>query len=169
MNKAKRFGKYVARSFVRPFTYPYQHISGIGQRLSGQFKKTADAKSKEEAKLQNINYVEATDGSRAFNILFEKNNWTESELAQQLKGVKRAKWIALAIVWGFLSALLAIALVLPIGFGFFLACAFCWLSILCFSVQTIKMALFQAQLENRHLYSLKEFVSRPDFFKRLIF
>src|SRR3546814_4804079 len=100
MSKAKRFSKYVARSFVRPFTYPYKHISGVGQRLKDQFKDTAKLKNEEDAKLQNINYVEANDGTKAFQILYEKNNWTETELAAQLKGVKRAKWIALAIVWG---------------------------------------------------------------------
>ena len=101
---------------------------------------------------------EACSPAERFEILYEKNGWSELELADQLKACRRAKAFAIgSSLSGFCMAIYML-LVAPVVFAFLLAPMGFFVLALGF-VQTLKFTLYQEQLRRRSLITLKELLS----------
>lgn len=166
--KAAQAARWTARCVFLPrFLRTPKDVIDRVVNVKDEMQSMGAQSIKERTRLQNVQYLAAPDPKTAFAKLVKGNEWTEPELAVQLRNVRIIKWVSLTLAWAFLCALAAIALYIPFGLVFFSLFGACWVACICFSIQVLKMTLFQVQLQERELISLKALTSRDDFFRRL--
>jgi len=110
---------------------------------------------------------QATGPGDAFRRLYEHNRWTPERLAAQRREVRRAKWISLALFWVAGCAMVGAAMFLHSRYALLFGIGFPGLFAFFMCAQTLRYALFQAQIDTKSLISFKQFFSRADFFTRV--
>lgn len=168
MGKGRNFARYVGKRTVFPriLSLPAE-IAKSGGRIKDSLKSLGDIDRDNRAKTENITYIKSDNGKTAFEDLYKVNNWTEPDLKKQLRNVRIIKWVSLLLAWTFLSCLLGLVIYIPFSFFFFVMFSLSWLCVICFGIQVIKMTLFQVQLQERNLISLKALMNRSDLFKKI--
>lgn len=108
-----------------------------------------------------------TDSHERFEFLAANNKFDENMLREQKHAVQMGKRIAVrALAVLLISAVFTI--VLAKGMVAVMSLPITLSGCLFFGVQTLRYGLFQAQLEDRRLYSFREFLGRPDLFSFLL-
>jgi hypothetical protein len=153
------------RTLGRPYIRVAQDLNksarGIKSSLD-QLKEMDISKSSGE-----VEYVQAEDGKKAFEVLYERGRWSAEQLQEQRRVVHRTKWVFL--VCTAISVLMFFVLGLTSSNVFFtlLSTGSTALSSAIFGVRSLQYAIFEAQLDERHLWTFNEFMSRSDFWKRV--
>lgn len=156
---------YLGRSIVRPYVQVAQDLRKSGRNIKASYQELKE--QKESAARKEVKYIEAPDAKKAFEALYEHGNWTEQELAQQLKVVRRAKWVfgfgslmglVCFVFFGLSSDSVLFTLITSLGLMLMSAIL---------GARALQFAIFQTQLEERELISFKEFMGRKDFWRRV--
>lgn len=107
------------------------------------------------------------DPKAEFERLYVEKEWTEPELAEQLKAVRRTKYFAMGTsAFCFLAVLYFL-----IGIPAWMAFVVVPMSLFAISigiVMAVKYTLYQEQLRRRSLVTFKELMSEPDFFRHVL-
>lgn len=160
------------RSTLKFLFLPYVRLYGDGKqsiiRLCS-LRSAAKRKAEENAAGPGAAEVlaQANGPADAFCRLYEHNRWTPDRLAAQRREVRRAKWISLALFWMGVCAMVGAAMFLHSRYALLLGIGFPGLFAFFMCVQTLRYALFQAQIDTKSLISFKQFFSRADFFLRV--
>jgi hypothetical protein len=102
-----------------------------------------------------------------FELLYQERGWTPQTLAQQLVAVRRTKLAAIiGVVLGTASGIVLL-MVAPLWALVLFVPAVAGLTALGL-VSTLKYGLFQAQLEERQLIGLTQYLCRTDLFSHLL-
>lgn len=133
-------------------------VKVMGQSLPGQ----ARPGSFEEGDIRNI-----ADSKERFQAMYVEHGWTPGEIVQQIKALRATKFTAVVTSVVSFFAVLALAIVVPRWIALFLI-PISGIVFICGISLTFKYALFEAQVKLEDFISAKEFVSREDFFDRLI-
>lgn len=129
----------------------------MGESLPGQAKPT----KYEEDDPRGI-----ANSRERFAALYELEGWSEAELNQQVKAVRRTKITAICMSIFAIAGVIVLATTVPAWMAIFLIPASGSLLILGFA-QAFKYAQMETQIALRDLISAREFVSRDDFWVRL--
>lgn len=159
--------------FLKYLFYPFWRVRQDMRESREDFKAAIEAARQAKRNMVRGATTEAeraalpADAGERFAFLAEKNGFGKREVADQRNAAHIGKVFALiGIVVMLTSAVLTvfyakgflILMSLPITLS---GCVF-------FSVLALRYALYQTQLEDRRLYSLREFISREDLFHRLL-
>ena len=108
-----------------------------------------------------------TDSRLRFQAMYDEHGWTQPELDAQAKTCQRTKLVA--FVMSIISVFGVVVLVLnsPLWVTIVLTPVACVMLLLGIA-KGFQFALYEAQIRLRDLISAREFVSRIDFFDRLI-
>lgn len=107
------------------------------------------------------------DPSERFERMCEEGGWTEESLSDQLVAVRRTKMAALVgACIGAVGGVVAL-LVSPLWILLLLVPAVAGLTALAI-VSALKFGLYQAQLEQRRLIGLRDYLCRPDLMAHLL-
>src|SRR5690606_21537884 len=106
-----------------------------------------------------------------FEFLYLRKNWTHRELEQQKRVMRNSQAISMffsclgvcAGLWSMSAASLDFGLIFAVG-GFLLS----MIATALFAVQTVRFALYAAQLDERCLFSWNQFVGRIDFWRKVL-
>jgi len=160
------------RSTLKFLFLPWIRLFGEGRQTAGRLRGLGVAliaRAKENAAgAGTVEVLEQAKGPEdAFQRLYDRNGWTPERLAKQRREVRRAKWLSLILFWIAVCAIVGAAMSLQsryaLLFGIGLPCLLAFLM----GLQTMRYALFQAQIDTRSLIRFSEFFSRRDFFLRL--
>ena len=157
------FFSFLGATVFRPYTRLARDLLKTGKAIKSNVEQVSDNKASQ----RDVEYIGAPNAKKAFQILFEKNGWTEEELVSQRVGVRRTKWICIT------GAIISI--VMFFGFGltstsvFFtlFTTIFSSIATAIFSARALQFAIFQTQIDERCLLSFREFMARPDFWQRV--
>lgn len=165
----KRIFGFFGRNLFRPYSEPIKRISADARKIKSHLAEARAVASKKEDQHE---YIDKTEEGReqikssqdAFEILYTKNKWDEQQLADQIKGVRRAKWTGWICMWfSILIPILVIIISSNSGIWFkFFTVGSGVLAIINFCSRGLKYSIFEAQLNLRDLISFKEFWARED-------
>lgn len=146
--------------------------SRVGEQLRESTERIRRMRSEHEAQIEQARARLLEDGSaqldpsQRFESLYQAQGWNEDKLGVQLSAVRRTKIAAM------LSALLG-----TIGAATLVVTAPLWMLIVFVPAaggltalgiaMTLKYGLFQAQIEQRRLLTMREYLCRPDLFAHL--
>lgn len=130
------------------------------QSLPGQ--KTSAQQAYEEGDPRRL-----ADPHERFEAIYEINNWTPDDLRRQLGACRNAKLVALLMsVLAFFGVVVAAVYASLLLRLLLIPCGGCVL--LLGIAQCFRYALYETQISLRALISARDFVSRPDFWIRLL-
>lgn len=124
-----------------------------GQPVDGQYEED-DVRSITDAKLR-------------FETMYVMHAWTPEALAQQVRVLRRTKITAFVMSVISAGAVIAVAVTVPRWVAL-LMIPLAGGSMLLGFAQGFKHGLYEAQIHLRELISAREFVSRDDFWQRLL-
>lgn len=166
-----KIAKGIFSNIIRPYSEALKGLSQSGEGI----KKNAEILSQSVKKdKSNTHYIEAADSKAAFEALYVANEWTPAELAKQELMVKRSKFMMMGFAWVSLLAMLYFFTNAILGalygakylFNLYLAMVFVFTTLI-FSLTTIKNALFQEQIKQRDLLTLKQFFESGQLLRKL--
>lgn len=157
----------IGKALVYPVRRPMQDISksaagikeSVAQAKELQKKRVADTKAAAA-------YLKGKSPQEKFEEIFELNGWTEEQLVQQRKAARNTRlgMVGLVVV-GMIVLLVvmsgipfwALAIIGPVSVIALAGCA----------AMAARFAWWEAQIEQRSIFPLAEFMSRKDFFRRV--
>lgn len=171
---------WLGRQMVRPYA-ELGKVAKDFRSVKGHFQAAREAR---EARRQNITWIDATDegkrrisegalatnrtaSQQAFEIIYEDNGWDEKQIAEQIKGVWRAKMVALILLWLSLFSIGVLIIYVDNLWFLMFSIVMALISAMNFLVRFIKYTIFRAQLECRDLMTLREFWARGDRWIRI--
>lgn len=155
-------GAMIAKPIVRPIQDIKKSSSNIKQSLE-QLKEIAEKKEE-----KSFIYTPTDDAREGFEALYAHNKWTPEQLANQRKSMRRFKWAFLIMAWISVCGSIGVAFVTTDSPWLFLyGCVGMLTVALTFLVRAVQFALYQTQIDDRALCSLKAFWNRRDFWPRL--
>lgn len=170
MNKltAKKTGRSWLKILVYPATRPAADISKSVSGIKGAWKQAEEIKRKriEDAKAV-TQYLAGKTPHEKFEEIYQANRWTEPELACQARAARNTRLGSLALVvvlfpvliWLVATSSLWVSMLAGVcSMALFAACV----------AQAIRFAWWEAQIEERSCFPMREFLSRKDIFRRVI-
>lgn len=156
----------------RMLRFGLRPASRVGEQLRESTDRLRRMRADHEDQIQQSHARLLDDGraqldpAQRFEALYQAQGWDEATLGVQLSAVRRTK-IA-AMVSSLLGSMGAIALVVTAPLWMLIvfvpaAGGFTALGI----AMTLKYGLFQAQIEQRRLLTMREYLCRPDLFAHL--
>lgn len=157
----------VFKGIFRSITRPYRHMTkGVWGDIQKTKENLGSVKSTIEKKPVH-RLINAQGAKAAFETLYKENGWDEKQLKKQLRASYFAKWWALGFFW--LSICLAVGVMVLFPRFWIIVFAFIFGALMCinFAINALRYAVFQAQIEDRTLYSVKEYWSLKNKWARL--
>lgn len=107
------------------------------------------------------------DAKLRYQTMYAEHQWTPAGIEDQVKACRRTKLTA------FVMAILAVAGVVTLAISAPLWLTICLMPVACVTLllgaaKGFQYALYETQMDLEELISAREFVSRNDFFQRLI-
>ena len=157
----------IGKALVYPVRRPMQDISksaagikeSIAQAKELQKKRVSDAKAATA-------YLKGKSPQEKFEEIFELNGWTEEQLVQQRKAARNTR---LGMV-GLVVVGMIVLLVVMSGIPFWALAVIGPVSVIALAgcaAMAARFAWWEAQIEQRAIFPLAEFMSRKDFFRRV--
>ena len=159
----------VVRFAFRPAIRAAEQMRESSQRLR---QMRQQQREQVQQQLQELRQQAESGGSdhspsARFELLYQQRGWTPETLAQQLVAVRRTKLAAmLGVVLGTAAGIVLLMLA-PLWALVLFVPAVAGLTALGL-VSTLKYGLFQAQLEERQLIGLTQYLCRTDLFSHLL-
>jgi hypothetical protein len=173
MSGSLKLFKGFFRLLAYPVIRPLEGIMQSGKRIQGDVRGYRDLRARKAAQAQ-ADQASAIEGANLasmnakdkFEALVVANAWTKAELAKQMRAVRRTKFFS--ICGGLSGSVLAIASMwaVPVWTLMIIAPAAALFVIMAI-IRTLQFGLFQAQLEQRSLIRLTDYLGRRDLFSHL--
>lgn len=163
----KRSGITVGKQLIGPYLHATKTVSGSASRISISLQELYQ-RFRRPGTINKDDYAwsGAQTEQSAFQELFVANGWTEAELVTQRRAVRRTKYAMIAMAW--IMFCVTVATTLFLSYQFLLFAIPAGLSMFIISgLRAFQYALFQTQLEERALFTFKQFLSRDDLFSRI--
>lgn len=158
----RMLGKILLVGFY-PLVRAYQQLRDSSKSVKAAY---AAARDRLNGELQRS---AADDPSAAFEALFVANQWTASELSEQLRAVRRTKWTAIITALVSIAAVSGVLVLAKSESLIYLMLGPVAVFATCLGlVQALKYALFEEQLRTRRLITLKRFLSDADMWKKVL-
>jgi len=154
----------IFNTLFRPYTKATSDILSNTRKISGhlsQIGKTAHA-NKERARL-----IREHGPKKSFDILYKEYGWDEDAMAGQIKGVGRAKWAAIIFLWIAFCITIGSTFLIESGWFKVIVLVSCSFMLSNSFIKVIKFSVFQAQLKERDLMSVSDFLKRKDKWARI--
>jgi hypothetical protein len=159
----------LVRFTLRPAFRAAEQMRESSQRLSlmrQQQREQVQQHLQELRQQVDANGADLGPGAR-FERLYQERGWTPQTLAQQLVAVRRTKLAAIIGVVLGTAAGIVLLMMAPLWALVLFVPAVAGLTALGV-VSTLKYGLFQAQLEQRQLIGLTQYLCRTDLFSHLL-
>lgn len=162
------FGRVVRFAF-RPAFRAAEQMRESSQRLRHMRQRQRE---QVQQQLQELRQQAAAGGAdhspgARFELLYQQRGWTPETIAQQLLAVRRTKLAAMIGVVLGTAAGIVLLMMAPLWALVLFVPAVAGLTALGL-VSTLKYGLFQAQLEERQLIGLTQYLCRTDLFSHLL-
>jgi len=107
------------------------------------------------------------DAKERFEAMYRANNWTPGEIRNQIKALRRTRLVGILMGSFSILSVFFLVFIVPGWLLIFVVPTGSCLAILSFA-QVFKYALWETQIRLREFIGVKEFVSRDDFWVRLL-
>jgi len=162
-----RTGKWTGKQMLGPYIHAGKTLSGSLSRISLSFKELF-ARFRRPGTINHDDYLwsQARDEKAAFEELYVSNKWTAAGLVTQRKAIRRTKFAMIIMLWILFCLTLSSVFYIGNVFLFFaIPAGLCMIFIA--GIRAFQFALFEAQLDERALFTFKQFISREDLFSRI--
>lgn len=174
MSKIKQSSRWLGQQMIRPYTTLFSSMRSLGSTTADAIKQVHETarrigEQRESSDPDIILSRDIKDSRERFEFLYRQKNWTQRELQQQKSMIARTQLIYLAST---LISLIGMSLQVVVFSGlnaFSVVGALCtYLAAAAFGGLTLKHAIYLAQLDERELFGHKQFMARPDFWRRIL-
>jgi hypothetical protein len=162
-----RTGIWTGKQVLGPYIHAGKTLSGSMSRISSSFKELF-RRFRRPGTIDHDAYLwsQARDAKAAFEELYASNKWTEKGLINQRKAIRRTKFAMILMVWILFCLTLSSVFYIGSVFLFFaIPAGVCMIFIA--GIRAFQFALFEAQLDDRTLFTFNQFISREDLFSRI--
>lgn len=139
-----------------------QHLRHTARAMAQSLPGQSLAQDYEEGDVRRIE-----DSRDRYRAMYALHEWTPEEIAQQLKALRITKMVAFISALIALTAVIALAIKAPVWMSLFLIPISGSVLVLGIA-QGFKYALYETQINLSDFISAREFVSREDFWLRLV-
>lgn len=164
--------KKAGRSWLKMISFPVARpASEISQSMQGIKRSWDEAEAVKQRKVEDAKavsaFLEGKSPQEKFQQIYTTNRWTEPELKAQLRAARNTRLGSLGmvavlfpvLVWVVASSALWVSMLSGVMAIFIFAA---------FVTQAARFAWWEAQIEERACFPMREFLSRQDVFKRVI-
>lgn len=158
-------GRVFLRFIALPAFRVGEQLGESGARIRRMSEEAAAARARTRGSLDAIDAKGMTSAQR-FEAMYEANGWTPEQLADQLATVRLTKLVAICsaivgLVLGFITMwYLPVWTLWIAGPGIVGLCSLG-------AARTLQFGLYQAQIEERRVLRLSEYLARKDLFAHL--
>lgn len=164
--------KKAGRSWVKMLAYPYTRsasdISGSMKGIAAAWDESVEVRRQKAEDAKAVNeYLGDKSAKEKFAEIFAANNWTESELSNQAVAARRTRLGSLFMIPVLVVPCFWLMMTSPIWLSIILGVVIMVLTA-AFGAQATRFAWWEAQIEERACFSMREFLGRQDLIPRIL-
>ena len=161
----------ILKSLLKVSVYPYtrtaKDVLGSGRRTLEALREAQALRAKRLEEGGKKADVDAKSGKERFAAMAAEGGWTRQELSSQKVAVRRGRWASLLVAAAFFVAFLGGMWRMPFLVVVILAPVLLIL-VAASLANAARMAWYEFQLESASLVTLRQVLSRPDLFRRVL-
>lgn len=163
--------KKSGRVWFKVLAYPYvRSATDISQSLKGirqSWEQAEEIKRQKQADGQAVReFLGDKSAKEKFEEIYRINRWTDAELKEQAIAARRTRLGSLFMIAALLPLLIWTMSAAPLWVRMITALV-CMVVFAAFAAQAARFAWWEAQIEERSCFPMREFLSRDDLISRV--